>query len=65
MTKRYEETSNEETAITFLSMSPDGSMSPEGFSGRESGTGRVATALKAAKGPSRSRPGRPRQARAG
>jgi len=65
VTKRQEETSSEETVITSLSMSPDGPMPPAGFSGRESGTGRVAAAFKAAEGSWRTAPGRPRQARAG
>ena len=37
----------------------DGPMPPAGFSGRKSGAGRVAAALKAAKESSRTGPGRP------
>ena len=56
MTRRQEERSSEETAITFLSMGPDGPTPPAGFSVRKSGAGRVAAALKAAKESSRTGP---------
>ena len=69
VTERRQERSSEEseeTAITFLSMGPKTSTSLAGVGGRESGTGRVIAALKAAadlRGPGRSartRPGEPR-----